>query len=150
MVSGDIHSGFKILGESFRLWWDDWSNGVLVSIATLLLSLTGLLAGPAILGMSVVADDLADGIRTGIAGWWGGVKRYFWVGLLWGFVNILAFALVGIGLWFYVQWDTPWSPLLVVILLIITILWAQVQLLTPGYLITQEDKSWAWPGGTAC
>lgn len=140
MVSEDIHSGFKILGESFRLWWDDWSNGVLVSIATLLLSLTGLLAGPAILGMSVVADDLADGIRTGIAGWWGGVKRYFWVGLLWGFVNVLAFALAGIGLWFYVQWDTPWSPLLVVILLIITLLWAQVQLLTPGYLITQEDN----------
>lgn len=143
MASGDIRSGFKILGQSFRLWWDDWSNGVLVSIATLLFSLTGLLAGPAILGMSVVAEDLADGIRTGIAGWWGGVKRYFWVGLKWGFVNTLAFALAGIGLWFYVQWDTPWSPLLAVILLIMVVIWAHIQLLTPGYLIAQEDKKLA-------
>lgn len=129
-----------MLGQSFRLWWDDWSNGVLVSLATVLASLTGLLVGPAILGMAVVADDLADGIRTGIAGWWGGFKRYFWVGVLWDVVNGVVFALAGIALWFYTQWDTDWSPLLVVFLLVMVVIWSYIQLLTPGYLIAQEEK----------
>lgn len=140
MASGELRSAFKTIGQSFRLWWDDWSNGVLVSLVTILASLTGLLAGPAILGMSAVADDLADGIRTGIAGWWGGFKRFFWVGLLWGVVNIIVFALAGIALWFYTQWDTPWSPILAIFLIVMTVIWTYVQLLVPGYLIAQEDK----------
>lgn len=141
MASGDFRSAFKTIGQSIRLWWDDWSNGVLVSLATLMASLTGLLAGPAILGMAAVADDLADGIRTGIAGWWEGFKRTFWLGLLWGVVNIILFGTAFISLWFYTQWDTPWSPLLAVILLVMVVIWASIQLLTPGYLLAQEDKS---------
>mgnify|MGYP001117551931 CR=1 FL=1 len=141
MGSGEFHSAFKTIGQSFRLWWDDWSNGVLVNLVTLLASLTGLLAGPAILGMGAVADDLADGVRTGIAGWWDGFKRTFWQGLLWGVVNIILFATAFISLWFYTQWDTPWSPLLAVILVVMVVIWASIQLLTPGYLLAQEEKS---------
>ena len=140
MASGEIRNAFKTLGQSFRLWWEDWSNGIVVSLATILATLTGLLAGPAILGMSVVAEDLADGVRTGIAGWWGGFKRYFWVGLFWGVVNIIVYGLAGIALWFYTQWDTPWSPLLAIFLIVMAVIWTYVQLLTPGYLIVQEDK----------
>jgi uncharacterized membrane protein YesL len=141
MASNDFRSGFTTIGQAFRLWWDDWSNGVLVSLVTLLASLTGLLAGPAILGMSAVADDLADGLRTGIAGWWEGFKRTFWQGLLWGVINLVLFGTAFISLWFYTQWDTPWSPLLAVILLLMVVFWASIQLLTPGYLLAQEDKS---------
>lgn len=141
MKTSDFRSAFNVIGQAFRHWWEDWSNGVLVSLMAILASLTGLLAGPAILGMAAVADDLVDGIRTGLGGWWDGFKRYFWVGLLWSAVNLVLIALVGFSLWFYTQWDTPWSPLLAVFLIVIAVTWAYVQLLTPGYLLAQEDKS---------
>ena len=141
MKKSGFRSAFNVIGQSFSLWWWDWSNGVLVSLLTVLVSLTGVLAGPAILGLGEVAKDLNDGIRTGMGGWWDGFKRYFWVGVLWAVVNLVVIALVGFSLWFYTQWDTPWSPLLVVILVLIAVFWVDVQLLTPGYLIAQEDKS---------
>lgn len=141
MKTSDFRSAFNVIGQAFRHWWDDWSNGVLVSLMAILTSLTWLLAGPAILGMAAVADDLVDGIRTGLGGWWDGFKRYFWVGLLWSAVNLVLIALVGFSLWFYTQWDTSWSPLLAVFLIVIAVIWAYVQLLTPGYLLAQEDKS---------
>ncbi|MCB2210178.1 hypothetical protein KQH62_04730 [bacterium] len=134
-------TAFRLIGESFRLWWDDWANGVLVSLAMLLSSLTVVFAGPAVLGVCAVASDLADGVRTGIGGWWAGFKHYFWQGLLWGVVNVLLLGLAGISLWFYTQWSSPWAPLLAVILLAMAVLWSFVQFLTPGYLIEQSDKS---------
>ena len=141
MKSSDFRSAFQIIGQAFRLWWEDWSNGVLISLVAVLVSLTGLLAGPAILGMAVVADDLVDGLRTGLGGWWDGFKQYFWVGLLWGCVNLVLIGLIGFSFWFYTQWDTPWAPLLVILLVVIAVIWAYIQLLTPAYLLAQEDKS---------
>jgi hypothetical protein len=134
-------TAFGLIGESFRLWWDDWANGVLVSLAMLLTSLTLILSGPAILGVCAAAADLADGVRTGIGGWWAGFKRYFWQGILWSVTNIFLAGLGGISLWFYTQWANPWAPVLALALLALALFWAFVQFLTPGYLIEQSDKS---------
>jgi hypothetical protein len=141
MATKQKRTAFGLIGQSFRLWWDDWANGVLISLAMLLTSLTLVLAGPAVLGVCAVAADLADGVRTGISGWWAGFKRYFWQGVLWGVVNILLIGLAGISLWFYTQWSSPWAPVLSLILLAMAGLWSFVQFLTPGYLIEQSDKS---------
>lgn len=121
-------------------------NGVLVSLMMILTSLTVLLVGPALMGVCVAAADLVDGVRTGIAGWWAGFKQYFWQGLLWGWVNLALTFIFGIGLWFYTQLDTPWAPLLMLVLLGMALFWGGMQLYTPGYLIAQVDKSlWlAW------
>jgi hypothetical protein len=141
MSANGISTAFKLIGQSFRLWWDDWSNNVLVSLVMLLTSLTVVLAGPAVLGMCAMAADFADGVRTGIAGWWAGFKRYFWQGILWGLVNLVLAFLAGSSLWFYTQWSSPWAPLLAIILIIIAVVWLMVQLLAAGYLIEQDDKS---------
>jgi hypothetical protein len=141
MADNGIATSFQLIGQSFRLWWDDWSNNVVVSLVMLLVSLTVILAGPAILGMCAMAADFVDGNRTGISGWWAGIKRYFWQGVLWGGVNLALAFLAGTSLWFYTQWESLWSPLLVVILIVIGLIWLLVQFLTPGYLIEQDDKS---------
>lgn len=141
METENRETAFGLIGESFRLWWDDWANGVLISLAMLLTSLTVILSGPAILGVCAAAADLADGFRTGIAGWWAGFKRFFWQGILWSLVNILLVGLASISLWFYTQWENPWAPLLALILLAMGVLWIFVQFLTPGFLMAQTDKS---------
>jgi len=121
-------------------------NGVLVSLAMILISLTVLLVGPALMGVCTVAADLVDGVRTGIAGWWKGFKRYFWQGLLWGCINLALMFIFGSGLWFYTQLETPWAPLFVCVLIGTALFWGSMQFYTPGYLIAQVDKSlWlAW------
>ncbi len=141
MSKNGIATAFELIGESFRLWWDDWSNGVLVSLVMLLVSLTVILAGPAILGMCAMTHDLVDGVRTGIAGWWIGFKRYFWQGILWGLVNLILTFLAGSSLWFYTQWSSPLAPFLAIFLVIIGVIWLMMQFLTAGYLIEQDDKS---------
>lgn len=141
MSVNGISTAFKLIGQSFKLWWDDWSNGVLVSLVMLLVSLTVILAGPAILGMCAMAADFVDGVRTGIAGWWDGFKRYFWQGIVWGLVNLVLAFLAGSSLWFYTKWTSPWAPLLAIFLIIIGVVWLMVQFLVPGYLLEQDDKS---------
>lgn len=141
MAKNEISTAFRLIGQSFRLWWDDWSNAVVVSLVMLLVSLTVILAGPAVLGMCAMTADLVDDVRTGIAGWWSGFKRYFWQGILWGMVNLILVFLEGSSLWFYVHWSSPWAPLLAVFLIIIGVIWLVVQFLTAGYLIEQDDKS---------
>jgi putative Mn2+ efflux pump MntP len=141
MFTNGISTAFKLIGQSLKLWWDDWSNGILVSLVMLFVSLTVILAGPAILGMCAMTADFVDGIRTGIEGWWTGFKRYFWQGILWGMFNLILAFLAGSSLWFYTQWSSPWAPLLAIFLIIIGVVWLMVQFLAAGYLVEQEDKS---------
>lgn len=143
MKTKDIPIAFHLLGKAFRLWWGDWVNMVVVSLIMILASLTVLLIGPALIGVCAVAADLADGVRTGFAGWWKGFKQYFWQGLAWGCVNLALVFIFGIGIWFYMQLDTVWAPLLVVVLIFVALLWGGIQFFTPGYLLAQSDKSLA-------
>ena len=137
----DITVAFHLCGQTLRLWWGDWVNSVLVSLVMILTSLTVILAGPALMGVCAVAADLADGVRTGIAGWWVGFKRYFWQGLIWGCVNMGLLFIFAVGLWFYTQVNSIWAPLFIMILLATALFWGAIQFYVPGYLMVQVDKS---------
>ena len=138
-----LRVAFRLIGQAFRYLWEDWANNVLISLLAILASLTLLFAGPAVMGVCVVGADLADGVRTGIAGWWTGFKAYFWQGVTYGMVNLALLTVFAISLWFYTEIDTIWAPLLAIALIFFGILWGFVQFYTPGYLVAQEEKSLA-------
>jgi hypothetical protein len=146
MKSSEMAVAIKLIGLAFNRIWADWVNQVLISLAMVLASLSVIFAGPALMGVCAASADLADGVRTGIAGWWAGFKRYFWQGLTWGVVNLALGIVFLISLWFYTEIATAWAPLLAVLLIFFGIFWVDVQFYTPGYLIAQEEKSlWlAW------
>lgn len=146
MGFNEVKRAFRLIRDGINLWWGDWVNGVVVSLVTLLASLTVLLAGPAIMGVWAVCDDLTEGVRTGIAGWWEGFKRYFWQGLLWGGINLAVGLVLGTAFWFYLQLENAWAPLLVLFLAGVSLFWGLIQFYTPAFLIEQKDKSlWlAW------
>lgn len=146
MKSNGILTAIKLLGSAIKIWWEDWVNGVVVSLAMILSSMTIILVGPAVLGVCSVCADLADGTRTGIMGWWEGFKRYFWQGLTWGLLNLALLLVFVISLLFYMQIEAVWSTLLVGFLITIAVFWFFMQFYTPGFLMEQEDKSlWlAW------
>ncbi len=145
----DFITAFKLIGTTFSIWWNDWVNQVLANLAALLCSMTIILAPAALLGIFQETQDLSSGVRTGIAGFWQGFKRYFWHSLLWGSINLLVIAIVVGNIWFYSSIQSVWAPLLVVLFIILALFWFMVQFYTLGYLFEQEEKSvfLAWRNG---
>jgi uncharacterized membrane protein YesL len=140
-MKDDIKHAIKMIGRAFSLWWGDWVNQVMVSLVAVICSVTIILAPAALLGIFQEADDLVKGTRTGIAGWWKGFKSNFARSLLWGFVSLFVFAILGANIWFYYTLDTSWSPLLVGVFSILVLAWYQVQFYALGYLFNQNEKN---------
>jgi uncharacterized membrane protein YesL len=140
-MKDDIKHAIKMIGRAFSLWWGDWVNQVMVSLVAVICSVTIILAPAALLGIFQEADDLVKGTRTGIAGWWKGFKSNFFRSLLWGFVSLFVFAILGANIWFYYTLDTSWSPLLVGVFSILVLAWYQVQFYALGYLFNQNEKN---------
>ena len=142
----EIKSAFSIIGKAFSLWWEDWVNQVLVSLAASLLGLTIILAPAALMGLLQETQDLSNDLRTGIVGFWKGFKKYFWSSLLWGFVTLFIFFIIIINIWFYFSIQAIWTPLVVVLFIFLFFLWYVIQFFAMGYFFEQEDKSlWlAW------
>jgi len=85
----ELISAFNVIGKAFSLWWEDWVNQVLVSLAASLLGLTIILAPAALMGLLQETQDLSNDLRTGLMGFWKGFKKNFWISLLWGFIDQL-------------------------------------------------------------
>ncbi len=147
----DIRRGLQIIGKAFSLWWQDWSNQELVSLAFILLSLTVLGFAPALFGVFHQALDLTQGIRTSIAGWWEGVKMYLKDSLLWGLLNLTALAIFAFTLWFYANSSFGFAPYLVILISVLALSWFVWQFITLACYFLQAERSLklAWKNGFA-
>ena len=147
----DIRRGLQIIGRAFSLWWQDWSNQELVSLAFILLSLTVLGFAPALFGVFHQALDLTHGIRTSIAGWWEGVKMYLKDSLLWGLLNLTALAIFAFTLWFYANSSFGFAPYLVILISVLAIGWFVWQFISIACYFLQAERSLklAWKNGFA-
>ena len=147
----DIRRGLQIIGKAFSLWWQDWSNQELVSLAFILLSLTVLGFAPALFGVFHQALDLTHGIRTSIAGWWEGVKMYLKDSLLWGLLNLTALAIFAFTLWFYANSSFGFAPYLVILISVLALGWFVWQFITLACYFLQAERSLklAWKNGFA-
>ncbi|HUM48826.1 MAG TPA: hypothetical protein PLX92_01280 [Anaerolineaceae bacterium] len=147
----DIRRGLQIIGKAFSLWWQDWSNQELVSLAFILLSLTVLGFAPALFGVFHQALDLTHGIRTSIAGWWEGVKMYLKDSLLWGLLNLTALAIFAFTLWFYANSSFGFAPYLVILISVLALSWFVWQFITLACYFLQAERSLklAWKNGFA-
>ncbi|MGV8049211.1 MAG: hypothetical protein AB2L21_02490 [Anaerolineaceae bacterium] len=147
----EVKTGFKVIGAAIKLWWDDWSNQELVSLAAILLSLTIVLFPAATFGIYQESLDLTHGIRTGIAGFWQGFKKNFGKSLLWGLLNILVAAGIGFCIWFYTNSKFSFAPLLVIFLILLAVFWFLWQYfsVTCFFLQTEKSLKLAWKNGLA-
>ena len=147
----DIRRGLQIIGKAFSLWWQDWSNQELVSLAFILLSLTVLGFAPALFGVFHQALELTHSIRTGIAGWWEGVKMYLKDSLLWGLLNLTALAIFAFTLWFYANSSFGFAPYLVILISVLALGWFvwQFNSLACYFLQAERSLKLAWKNGFA-
>lgn len=147
----DIRRGLQVIGKAFSLWWQDWSNQLLVSLAFILLSLTVVGFAPALFGVFHQALDLTHGIRTGIAGWWEGVKVHLKSSVLWGLLNLAVVAIFAFTLWFYANSTFGLAPYLVILISVLSLGWFlwQFTSLACYFLQAERNLRLAWKNGFA-
>lgn len=140
---------FDIIVDSAKLWWKDWANQVLVSLAMILASLTIVALPAALFGVYQETLDLVHDTRTGIAGWWKGLKQYFLKSLLWGLANLIVALVLLTNLWFYYNSEGSAAPLLVIVTIIMLIFWLVWQIYSLACFFLQEEASLklAWKNG---
>ncbi len=140
---------FDVIVDSVKLWWKDWSNQVLVSLAMILASLTIILLPAALFGVYQETLDLIHNTRTGIGGWWKGFKQHFLKSLLWGLINLVIALVLLTNLWFYYNSEGPAAPLLVILTIIMLVFWLVWQFYSLACFFLQEQASLklAWKNG---
>lgn len=148
-MNSDFSTGFRLIGTTFKLWWSDWVNQVIVCLVAVIVSLTIILLPPSLMGIYQQAQDLSRGNRTGIIGWWNGFNKYLWISLLWGFASTLILLILSFNVWFYYHLKTSWGPVLVVFFIIAIVIWIIFQFYSLGYFFEQKDKTikLAWKNG---
>jgi len=102
-------------------------------------------------GVYEQALDLTHGIRTGIIGFWHGVKSYWRKSLPWGLLNLLVLALLSLNIWFYQNTDHPVALVLVILMIGLGFFWLIWQFYTVSCFFLQEEKTLkiAWKNGLA-
>jgi len=140
---------FDVIVDSVKLWWKDWVNQVLVSLAMILASLTIVLLPAALFGVYQETLDLVHNTRTGISGWWKAFKQYFLKSLLWGLVNLIVALVLLTNLWFYYNSEGAAAPILVIVSIIMLIFWLVWQFYSLACFFLQEQASLklAWKNG---
>ncbi|HNY84000.1 MAG TPA: hypothetical protein PKK82_04010, partial [Anaerolineaceae bacterium] len=141
MKSLSIRDAIKPIGDAVRLWWADWANQLLVSLAALLLSLTVVLYPAALFGIYHQAVDLTHDLRTGLTGFWAGFRKHFKTSLLWGLINTFGLAIFGFSVWFYANSRFVSAALLMWFCLIALVLWLTWQFLSLSCFFLQEPQT---------
>lgn len=146
-----IRAAFGSLGAAFRLWWSDWANGVLVCLAMILLSLTVIGHPIAVFGLYEVSKDLSHGTRSGLGGFWRGIKDHYKQALLWGLVNTLGLLILAFNLWFYVNSQFAVAVPLAILNFSALMLWLFWQYYSLAAFFLQEPQTLklAWKNGWA-
>jgi uncharacterized membrane protein YesL len=135
-----LSAAITVIIRSFSSWWYGWVNMLAINVVWLLCSLTLVLAAPATLGLFYAANEAAHGHGGSLSDFIEGFRAYFFRSLLWGILNVVVAALVGINLQFYTQFMEVWAAAGSMLTLILSVLWIMVQIYALPYLIEQESK----------
>ncbi|MGI6260073.1 MAG: hypothetical protein ACOYKC_09490 [Anaerolineaceae bacterium] len=142
---------FDVIVDALKLWWQDWVNQVVVSLAAILLSLTIVLAPAALFGIYKECKDLTHKTRTGLIGFWQGFKSYFRQNLTWGLVNLVVLVILVTNIWFYYKSQFALAPILAFLMIGLGAFWIVWQCFSLACFYLQEEKTLklAWKNGLA-
>lgn len=133
-------ASLRVIGRSIVDWWDGWLDMVLVTVVWFLAQLTIILGPPATFGAYYVVYNMMNGEALGVRGLIEGAKLYFGKSLLWGLLNLVAFATIWINLQFYGSIEAAWGFYVQVFILMVTILWISTNFYALPYFMEQDVK----------
>jgi uncharacterized membrane protein YesL len=69
-----------------------------------------------------------------------GFRRYFWLSWRWGLINGAVLGFLGLALWFYGQIDQSWAAIIRLVIMVLLVVWIELQLFTFPMLLEQADQ----------
>jgi hypothetical protein len=132
---------FSILGQAFRLWWQEFVLLIFFNLIWLALQIPIVTGPPATAAMYVIARQLADGELIEPRHGLDALRRMFAPAWIWGFLNLLIVGTVVGNFWFY-QSATGWLWIgLRLVWGVIALGWFAINLFYWPFWLAQEQHS---------
>jgi len=133
-------SALKVVGRSFRDWWDEMFLMVGTNLMWALLAIPVITLFPATLGVYHLSYEKSHGRRVEFDLFWQGFRRYFGKAWALGAINVLVTILLIVNILFYLQQPT-WLFYLTILWIYLLIIWVGVLIYVFPLALEQEDKS---------
>ena len=133
-------SGFLNFVEKFNEIFDKISPFLFSNILWVVLSIPVITSFPATAAMFYVTNQVIHEKPAGVRIYFEGFRKFFWVSLLWGLVNIIAGFLLFLNIWFYGNMTSNLGTYLGYVFRVLVLIWVIVQFYTFPFMIEQENK----------
>ena len=132
---------FSIIGQAFRLWWQEFMLLIFFNLIWLALQIPIVTGPPATAAMYVIARQLADGELIEPRHGLNALRRMFAPAWVWGALNLLIIGAVVGNFWFY-QSATGWPWIsLRLVWGVIGLGWFAINLFYWPFWLAQEQHS---------
>lgn len=98
-------------------------------------------AFPAAAGLYYATNQLAHQRSAGVGTFVEGFRKYLWLSLRWGILNLLVIFLFAFNIWFYTSIEAGWAFWAAGLTIGIIVIWLSLQVYTFPLLLEQEQPS---------
>jgi len=133
-------SALRVVGRSFRDWWDEMFLMVGVNLMWALLAIPVITLFPATMGAYHLTYEKAHGRRVEFELFWQGFRQYFGKAWALGAINLVVTALLVVNVLFYLN-QPSWLFYLTILWIYLIVIWLGVMTYVFPLAIEQEDKS---------
>ncbi len=131
----------KTFKEALLDAWDALIPFVGLNIVWFLLTLLVVTAFPAFGGLYYVTNRVAHGEMADLQTFLEGFKTYFWTSFKWGFLNLIAYFLLTLNIWFYGQFEGFGFVILQSLFFSALLIYTCMQIYTYPFLLEQDTPS---------
>ena len=131
----------KTFKEALVDYWDALIPLVGLNIIWFLLTALIITAFPALGGLYYVTNRVAHGEMADTRTFFEGFKSQFWTSYKWGFLNLIAYFLLTLNIWFYGQFEGFGFVILQSLFFSATVILTSIQIYTYPFLLEQEVPS---------
>ncbi|NLT41500.1 MAG: YesL family protein [Anaerolineae bacterium] len=133
-----MSEALKVIGRSFRDWWDEMFLMVGVNLVWGLLALALVTLFPGSMGAYYLTRQKALGHRVEFDMFWAGLRQYFGKAWALGAINVVVTFLLLFNIWFYSN-ITNWLAYLTLLWIYALVMWLGVIIYVFPMALAQES-----------
>lgn len=135
-----MSDALKVIGRSFRDWWDEMFLMVGLNLVWGLLAVALVTIFPGSMGVYYLTREKVLGHRVEFDMFWTGLRQYFGKAWALGAINVVVTFLLLFNIWFYSNIGN-WLAYLTLLWIYALVMWLGVIIYVFPMALAQEDKS---------